>query len=363
VDWVAPMDTRWPSITHPPPSCKRKGRCHAHASPAAKPARENGSVLKSSPFGGILTSYTRVLTETDGPTVSRERTRYEVHTLKGDHWVLNGVHDSEAAARRTSAALLAAGRIEATRIVRDWLRPDGRHVETEIACDRRPPARTLTVVAIDEPPEVCVAAQDFYGQGARMAMGRLLRRYAEHAVVTPTEILHNHGEMKRLSDTGTLVAGAVGRVAVLQAEKTGIAGAERRDALYRAVDDLDRRARWAAGLTDLPQVDLVGLAAAMEGIHAIAPEEEWDFLARVALCRDLVARRNWLAKFDWLHDLMLAGGGLPDRPMALADGVLADVAGAPGLAGELLAVRLARRLARGSDRPVARAAGRGRTSR
>lgn len=264
---------------------------------------------------------------------------FEVQIYKVDHWVLDTRFGIEAEALSYARRVLSGGKIEGVRVVRDWRRPDGRHVETEIHVEFRPLSKAVAVVPLDEPPPVCLTLADCYGVQSRMVMNRVLRNYVERAVVTPTEVLHNHAELTRLLGTDSLVPSAVGRVAALQAEKTGVDGRTRREALNGLVHAVTDRVRRATTRRDLPAITATGFRPMFDALNSGLPAEERDFLARVVLSRELVQMRNWLAKLDFLGELVREDGGLSDEPLMVLDGVIADVMGAPSVAQELLGIQ------------------------
>lgn len=266
--------------------------------------------------------------------MARGNTRFEVQVFKTDHWVLGSVFEGEDEARHHARTLLSGGRAEGVRVLKDWCRADGRHVETEVYTEFRSVSRAILAAPLDEAPRLCSAAADLYALDARIAINRLLRNYTQRIVVTPTELLHHHGEIKRLSDRDSLLAGAVGRAAALQADKGGLDGRARRDELFGFVDALTGRAHAAAARRDLPDLDHVELGDAWEALRGEGAEEQ-AFLARVALARSLVPTRNWLAKLDRLAEMAQREADAPE-PLALVDGLIADVLGAPAVAQDLL---------------------------
>lgn len=267
--------------------------------------------------------------------MARDNRVFEVQTHKVDHWVLDCCLDSEESARAYAKMLLATNRAEGVRIVKDWARPDGRHVETEILTEFRTRASNLTLAPIDEAPAFCHTMTDVYAIDARLVMGRLLKSYVERLVVTPNEILHNYPEMKRLLDRDNLLPMAVGRVAALQAEKAGTDGRARRDELFEVVNALAARARSANARSDLPDIGSGGFSGAVRRLEN-QPAEERCFLANVILARDLVQMRNWVAKLDFLGEIARENGGLTDDALVPVDAALADVLTAPSVAQELL---------------------------
>lgn len=261
---------------------------------------------------------------------------YEVQIYQSDHWVLDSCFGTEAEARAYGARILSGGKIEGIRVVRDWARPDGRHVETEIHQEFRSRSNSIALQPIDETPALCHTAEQCFAIEGRMVMNRLLRGYVERVVVTPTEILHNYTELKRLLDKDNLAATAIGRVSALQAERDGLDGRARRDELNGFLHGMTERARAAQNRKDLPVLGAAGFRPAFEALGRKDAPETRDFLARVVLSRELVQMRNWLAKLDYLGELVRQDGGLTDAPLLLVDGVIADVLGAPSVAQELL---------------------------
>ncbi|WP_448203074.1 hypothetical protein [Azospirillum sp. sgz302134] len=268
--------------------------------------------------------------------MARAANSFEVQIYKLDHWVLDSRFDAEAEALAYGRRILSGGRVEGIRVVRDRRRPDGRHVETEVHAEFRPISTRITIAPIDEAPAVCVTPDQCYGLQSRMIFNRILRNYVERVVVTPTEVLHHHAELKRLLAKDNLAQLAVGRVAALQAEKARTDGRARREELNSLLHTVAERARAAAARKDLPAITRTGFRPMFDALNAKLPPEERDFLARVVLSRETVQMRNWLAKLEFLGELVREDGGLADEPLTLLDGAIADVMGAPSVAQQLL---------------------------
>lgn len=262
---------------------------------------------------------------------------FEVQVYRSaGHWVVESRFPDEAQARTHGKRLIGEGRVDGIRIVKDWRRPDGRHVETEIHSEFRPASNNVSIQPIDETPVYCERPQDIFAVESRMVMNRLLRNYTERMVVTPTEIMHNYAELKRLMDKDNLLTQAVGRVAAMQAEKLKAKSGARRDELFDMINGATERVRAASTRKDLPDITALGFRGVVDKLDAATEPEERDFLARVVLSRDLVQMRNWMAKLDFLSELVRSDGGLSDAPLVLVDGIIADVFGAPSVAQELL---------------------------
>lgn len=261
---------------------------------------------------------------------------FEVQSYQAGRWLLDARFEDEAEARSHGKRLLAGGKVDGYRVVKDWRRADGRHVETEVHSEFRAVSSAITVQPIDEAPPICVRPDDMFAVESRMVMNRILRSYIDRMVVTPTEIMHNYSELKRLLDRDNIAAQAVGRVAALQAEKVKTDGRVRRDEIFIMINGVTERARKASARKDLPDVTAHGFRPLFDKLDAAESPEERDFLARVVLSRDLVQMRNWMAKLDFLSEVVRSDGGLTEAPLVLVDGVIADVFGAPSVAQELL---------------------------
>ncbi|HRJ61241.1 MAG TPA: hypothetical protein PKZ97_12105 [Azospirillaceae bacterium] len=261
---------------------------------------------------------------------------FEVQSYQAGRWILDARFEDEAEARSHGKRLLAGGKVDGYRVVKDWRRADGRHVETEVHSEFRAVSNAITIQPIDEAPPICVKPDDMFAVESRMVMNRILRSYIDRMVVTPTEIMHNYSELKRLLDRDNIAAQAVGRVAALQAEKVKSDGRARRDEIFDMINGVTERARKASARKDLPDVTAHGFRPLFEKLDAAESAEDRDFLARVVLSRDLVQMRNWMAKLDFLSEVVRSDGGLTEAPLVLVDGVIADVFGAPSVAQELL---------------------------
>ena len=156
-------------------------------------------------------------------------------------------------------------------------------------------------------------------------MNRVFRNYFEKTYITPTEVIHNFRELKRIQDKDTLVASAVDRVAFLQTREGEQDSKARRDEIFKSVE---------RNVGPRPQGRGPGVAQAerVASARCAAPsidadnEEERDYLALVVLSRDLLDARNWMAKLEKLCALALKEAD--PHGIDLLDGVIADVLGA-----------------------------------
>ncbi|MBI1208740.1 MAG: hypothetical protein GC191_15820 [Azospirillum sp.] len=266
------------------------------------------------------------------------RITFEVHRAKGSQWVLEDRFTTKEQAIVFGAQLLKNPACEGYRVIRDRIRPDGDHDESEVHVQYQPASqKPLSIAPIDDAP-LCEESADLFKSNARSTVTRLLRGYLDQAILTPTELLHNYQELKRLLDKDNLVPSAVARVATLQtgaADGTAGTAKERRDRLYEMINEVAERARKAAALRDLPNPRELGLSGAQERLRRSVPEDDIGYFSMVALSKELVGLRNWFAKLDCLLDL--AQGEQPGNgAFDLLDGVVADVVGAPSVLQDLL---------------------------
>ena len=250
---------------------------------------------------------------------------FEVQVQRDGRWVMHSIQDAEAEARTLATRLFADKKCEGVRVVRNWMRADGRMVENELSCETRTikddgPIRPNQ---IDVAPPPCTQPEEFLGLNSRMTINRLLRSYLDKTFLTPTEIMHSGRELKRLQDKDTLLPSAIDRVAFLQTREGSKDSKPRRDEIFKNVETMAKRARNTDSLA-LPKIQ-GRFSEALHAIDTAAIAEERDYLALVVLSRDLVNLRNWAGKLEKLCEL---AADEPDaEALSLLDGVIADVLG------------------------------------
>jgi len=277
--------------------------------------------------------------------VASERETFEIQKLRQGRWTTEMVRDREEDARQLAKTLLKDKSCGGARVVRNWLHRDGTVAEkvvfeqTQSGTD----SGAIRINAIEAAPPPCAEPRDYFGLESRMTINRILRTYLEEVCLTPTEVLHNAKELGRLRDKDTLVPSAVDRIASLQVRNTDISVARRREEIFAALDQIHLQARRADGLK-LPKVggSFSALLARMDGFGDEPPE----YFAMIALSRELVGMRNWIAKLDRL--CKLASGESDAKAVLLLDTVIADVLGAnivqeilgwqPSLGGAIVAM-------------------------
>ncbi|MCR6633250.1 MAG: hypothetical protein NVV74_26185 [Magnetospirillum sp.] len=251
---------------------------------------------------------------------------YEIQILRDGRWSAQSYVDKQETAIAAAKRYLMDHKCEGAKVIHNWSRPDGKIVEKEIFSEVRNSRDEgpVRIVEVDSAPPRCEATQDYYGAASRGLMNRILRNYLEKVLVTPTELLHNYRELKRVQDKDMLVPSAVDRVAFLQTRGSQQDSRVRRDEIHKAIDAMSARARRAEGLK-LPKLSGT-FHQVIAAIDDLGEAEETDYLALVALSRHLLDTRNWLGKLDRL--CRLAQQEAHPRALDLLDGVVADVLGA-----------------------------------
>lgn len=251
--------------------------------------------------------------------MARVRYDFEVQVLAKDHWVIESRGEDEAAAIQRANKVLNMGSTEGVRVMRLWTRADGAVVEKEIMTAFRPKATTVQLQKVEEAP-LCQTLRDVLQLSARSTLGRVLRRYLDQVGLTQTELIHNHGELKRLRDKDNLLLQAIGHLAAVQ---VGAADARvRRDQLFQLLDQVGAKAK-AAQVVPLPAIKSVGLTGVWKEVEGKG--EEAEYLAMTAMTRELSGYRNWPQKLAALADILRREIELPEAPVRLVDGLIADV--------------------------------------
>ncbi|HLO76694.1 MAG TPA: hypothetical protein VK196_09600, partial [Magnetospirillum sp.] len=251
---------------------------------------------------------------------------FEVQVMKDGRWSTLSYIDAEDTAVAAAKRYLMDKKCEGARVVRNWERADGRIVEKEIFSETRTlrddgPVR---IVEVDSAPARCELPQDYYAGQSRALVNRVFRTYLEKVFVTPTELMHNYKELKRIQDKDTLVPSAVDRIAFLQTRDGTLETKSRRDEIFKSVDTMSARARHAEAMK-LPKLK-DSLKSVIDSLTEMEEADDADYLTMVVLSRDLVNLRNWLGKLDRLCRLAVQENDA--HALELLDGVIADVLGA-----------------------------------
>ena len=244
------------------------------------------------------------------------KTSFEVQVLEDKHWVIAEMAGDEDKAKAFAENLLQAGNHAAVRVVKDYQRIDGTHTET-VLLEKQAAAKgpsDPTLANITSAP-LCAELEDFYGQPARVTMGKLLRKYLDEALITPTELLHDAKEMKRFGDKGNLLFGAIDKVSGLQAKAAGDENSKaRKDFLDKSWEQLLARAK--EFITKKPKTP-ANFDEALAGAKGDA------FTLRALLSMALLEKRSWFGKLDML--IAWAAEPAAADHMPVIDGIISDL--------------------------------------
>jgi hypothetical protein len=253
------------------------------------------------------------------------RASFEVQVLLNSHWIAEACRETESAARNVAKGLLAKRQCQGVRVIKNWARADGIVTETVLFTEMiEGELRNVTIVSIESAP-YCRRTAEYYRLESRSTINRLFRKYLEQVYLTPTELIHNYKALKKVQEVDSLFPAAVDRVATVQARSAGGEPHGRRDEVYRAVAKMTRRAREAEEHHGLPLLKGDDFEKILKRIESFAAPDDVQFYSLVVLSKDLVERRNWLAKLERLVALTH-----PDQRaevLTLLDSVIADLFG------------------------------------
>jgi len=131
------------------------------------------------------------------------------------------------------------------------------------------------ISAVEESPW-CAKADDLYRFESHKMAGRLFRRYVDHKFVTAFEILHSDWHLRDLRRLEDLVNQATHRIAAVQARTRKARLIDRADLLYRALDRVSARAKYATDPTSYVQMlERKEICAAGSAIRAKPRSSAW----------------------------------------------------------------------------------------
>lgn len=230
----------------------------------------------------------------------------EILTLRDGSWAIEGAAPDLESAEQTALQFMARAGVMGVRVVKETAHDANNPAPGDILFEKLRATGGGDRIAVGEvgsSPPPCEEVDELLAGPGRKTINRLFRAYLDKQGVTPTEVMHNAREMKRVMDFETLLPSAVARIAQLQTRGAEDADMNtRRDALFRFVDKISERAKKVENRA-LPSLSQDGINEAIEAINKGANGESPGYLFRVAASRDLVGVRNWWGKFatsvDW----------------------------------------------------------------
>jgi len=250
---------------------------------------------------------------------------FDIQVLRDGRWTTEAVRGSDSDAVVLAKKYLSSANCAGARIVANQTMSDGTIRESIIFEETQAGggAKPLRITPLEAAPVYCKSPKDFFSLEARMVFNRLFRSYLEEVTLTPTEVLHSYKQLQRLFDRDTLRFSAVSHVATLQVKDLDKTAKTRQAELNKIIDQITQQAREAQSI-ELPAPGHVfsETVAAVPKVQSHTAE----YLAMVALSRELIKIPSWTGKIDRLCDLALQE---TDRTaILLLDTVIADLMGA-----------------------------------
>lgn len=281
--------------------------------------------------------------------------KFEVFTEEDSRWVINCIAIDEREAVAHARKLLTSKTTAAVQVVRERVGALGRVFSTIVYEERRSENNKagFRANALEGAvPGPCLDMVAFLAAESRRVIGRVLRDYFDKFYLSSNELLHSFSHLNRLSNTDSLLYGAVQQVALAQAKVTQEPAKERAKSLHDLVDQAMQRARDAEADRNRVKLADGGMRALLAEAARRYQGEERAYRVCYAIAEHLADSRNWLDKLDRL--IRLAGDGRSAEVAAALDpflgdlfastSALRDLIGTPGELGTALEsiVRLAR---------------------
>ncbi len=282
--------------------------------------------------------------------------RYEIGTRRDGRWTIECARENQSEAVAMARTLLASKAYEAVRVMRERDMHGTTLVQTPIFEGLRSDGGTLPlrVSAPHDQDCWCAELDDLYGARSRRTIGQLLRSFFDQIKITPTEILHNSRQVRRLDDAGMLLSAAMQRMARVRANATGESMSESLQFLEALVATAVRRAADARSQIKAPRPGPDGLDPLVERARGVSENlSDQRFFLRHAISVHFEMSPNLLARLA----AALEWGALATTPEALSvvDELIADCLGSAAVVQEMLgaqpdlgtALRMSIELARG----------------
>ncbi len=225
--------------------------------------------------------------------------KFYVHVRRDRRWTIEALFEVEPEAVAHARRLLSSRGVEAVKVIKE----DSRYADKEIFREEAPQLAQPPALALIDSVPPCTDLDDVYRFEALKAIGRMLRAYLDRHVVSPVELMHCPGHLKRLMSNDMLFNAALHRAAAAQAEATGSTPRERAAVLYDLAEAARQRtasirevARFAA------ELERGGLAALLERVRTDVPPAEQAFYVRAAIADRLATAGSWETKLVLMLD-------------------------------------------------------------
>jgi len=248
---------------------------------------------------------------------------YEILTQRDGNWQIEAVAAKKDESESIARQMLGRPGVSGVKVVRETGRAISQLKASDVIFERMKViggSDKVFVNEIDEAPD-CDSPADLMGVDGRMTVNRLFRSYLDKNNITASEVMHSYKELKRAMDADTLVPSAIAKVAQLQSRDSDVSSNERRDLLFGFVNEITERARKAEA-KKLPRIRAEGFDSAFGKLCDMADGDEFDYLLRVTVTKELLENRNWWGKL--VQTVEWADPAEDPRALGALDGFLSD---------------------------------------
>ncbi|MDE1147471.1 MAG: hypothetical protein PW843_12775 [Azospirillaceae bacterium] len=256
--------------------------------------------------------------------VGTVETAFELHSLHNDQWLLVKESPDLRQVEPAAAMLVDRQEVDGVRIVR---RRDYRDHDFKSHITVR--KRLRPGVAETDPLQIanpgrdaswCERSDDFTGDVQRQVIRGLFSRYLDENRLTPLEVLNYEVPARALDNAGTVVQGALQRLASQQVRGSQQTAVSRMKELMAMVEDGLNRLLTRAKATPVPPLAPGGLKALSEKLAAAGDPIPGLYRATAAY---LAGSKTWTEKLDRLFRLF--SPDLTVREMRIIDSVAAEI--------------------------------------
>jgi hypothetical protein len=263
--------------------------------------------------------------------LASEPAKFEVHTTRTGSWTVAQVCDSKQAAVDSARHLGSEGGNKAVKVIQAvYDEEEGVFSDKEVFYA----GKKFKAKKPEEPNSVlpvCRTASDLYGVEARHSIYNLLEVSLENWGITVVELVYSEENLRRLSDTGTILQAAVQRAAIQQIRDTGQEVQERVLEIYQLVSDARAALKDERETLKFPAIDSDDLSPVMA---AVADKSLKARALNIAICRYFTTIEKRPDKLKRLFQFLRANKDM--KIIAVLDVHIADHLALPGTMKDLL---------------------------
>ena len=225
---------------------------------------------------------------------------FEILTRNDTTWQIEATVASKTEAEEVATQMLSGAGVNGVRVVSEHTlinKAIDQLEDEDIVFEKLKEVgqEKIFINDIDEAPS-CTKAKDLLNTDSRKTINRLFRRYLDKNNITGIEALHNNKELKRVMDADALVPSAIAKVVKLQVGSEQPIANERRDILFKFIQEITEDARKAEE-KQLPRINGTDFETALLALDGISKEDsDFDYLLNTVITRELIDTRDWWGK-------------------------------------------------------------------